>query len=82
MITTGHEVPHNGKKQNGSMTEVLELIQEVAGKKKRRVRRSQSCKMIVQPLVSAIFAPVLFSDCTTTQWFLYLSSPFVCWPCQ
>jgi hypothetical protein len=52
MVTTSHESPQDGKNQNRSMTEVLELDQEVANtKKKKRVRRSQSCKMIVQPLV-------------------------------
>ncbi|TVU46666.1 hypothetical protein EJB05_06216 [Eragrostis curvula] len=45
MITTIDEAQHAEKKQNGSMTQVLEkeMSQEVAStKKKRRVRRSQS----------------------------------------
>ncbi|TVU47215.1 hypothetical protein EJB05_06807 [Eragrostis curvula] len=53
MITTIDEAQHSGKKQNGSVTQVLEMAQEVAStKKKRRVRRSQSRKMILQSLLS------------------------------
>jgi hypothetical protein len=68
MVTTSHESSQDGKNQNGSTT-VLELDQEVAStKKKKRVRRSQSCKMIVQPLI--LFLEFFSSDCTTTQWLL------------
>ena len=48
MITTIHEGEHAENKHNDSMTDVLEVGQEVAStKKKKRVRRSQSCKAII-----------------------------------
>lgn len=49
MITTIDEAQHTENIQNGSsMTEAIEMNQDVAGtKKKKRVRRSQSCKMIL-----------------------------------
>jgi trimethylguanosine synthase len=44
------EAQHEASMQNdGSVTEVLEMNQEVATtKKKKRVRRSQSCKIILE----------------------------------
>jgi trimethylguanosine synthase len=50
VIATIDEAQHEGSMQNdSSVTEVLEMNQEVATtKKKKRVRRSQSCKIILQ----------------------------------
>jgi trimethylguanosine synthase len=48
MITIFHEGQYTENKHNDSTTDVLEMDQEVAStKKKKRVRRSQSCKTII-----------------------------------
>jgi trimethylguanosine synthase len=50
VIAITDEAQHEGSMQNdGSVTEVLEMNQEVVTtKKKKRVRRSQSCKIILE----------------------------------
>jgi trimethylguanosine synthase len=48
MITTSDKAQHTENKYSDSTTIVLEMNQEVAStKKKKRVRRSQSCKAII-----------------------------------
>lgn len=62
MITIAHEEQHTENKYNDSMTDVLEINQEVAStKKKKRVRRSQSCKAIIYGIA---FVPGTILGCT------------------
>jgi len=75
MITTIHEGEHAENKHNDSMTDVLEMGQEVVStKKKKRVRRSQSCKTIT---FSICFLVVC--SCYNFRFYFYtIVSSFIC----
>ena len=76
MITTIHEGGHTENKHNDSMTDVLEVGQEVAStKKKKRVRRSQSCKTIT---FSICFLVVC--SCYNFRFYFYTIVSSFIWP--
>jgi hypothetical protein len=75
MITTIHEGEHTENKHNDSMTDVLEMGQEVAStKKKKRVRRSQSCKTIIFTICFLVVC-----SCYNFRFYFYtIVSRFLC----